>query len=63
MLIKDPHTGQIVLQPSRESIRYIDTGKVKIGCAYIPPPRPLTDSEERVQGWILQRQPLFKGWW
>lgn len=63
MLIKDPLTGQIVIKPSRENVRYIDTGKVKIGCAYIPPPRSLTVSETQLQGWILERKPLFRGWW
>ena len=63
MLTKDPRTGQIVIQPSRENVRYIDTGKVKIGCAYIRVCPALTDGECHLQGWILKRKPLFKGWW
>lgn len=33
--------------------RYYDTGKVKIGLAYEPPPRQPTQEEERVQRALL----------
>ena len=63
MLVKDHATGKIVIRPSRDAVRYVDTGKVKIGSAYTPPPRALNWDEERIQTSLLDRKPLFRGWW
>ena len=63
MLIKVPATGKIVIKPQRETIRYVDTGKVKIGCAYVPKPIRMTYDEECVQDWLLGGRPvLSRGW-
>ena len=36
-----------------------NTGKLTIGCAYVPQPKPMTDSELFVQGLVLgRRMPL-----
>lgn len=53
MLVKDPQTGQIVIDRTPTRIRYIDTGKVKIGCAYLPKPARMTRDEETIQSLML----------
>lgn len=60
MLVKDHATGKIVIKPSREAIRYYDTGKVKIGIAHIPRPRAMNWDEDQIQTALLTGRPIFK---
>lgn len=53
MLVNDPQTGQVVIDKRPTTVRYLDTGKVKIGCAYVPPPARMTRDEEIVQSSLL----------
>lgn len=53
MLIKDHETGRMRICSRPTGIRYIDTGKVKIGCAYIPKPMPMSYESMRIQGALL----------
>lgn len=53
MLVKDPQTGQIVIDKTPTKIRYLDTGKVKIGSAYIPKTSRMTRDEEIIQSAML----------
>lgn len=57
MLIKDHSTGVIRIDKSPTQIRYYDTGKVKIGCAYIPKPMPMTNESILIQGALLGYRP------
>lgn len=38
----------------------VDTGKVKIGCMYVPPPLVLTEDEEQIQAALLGIQPSWE---
>jgi hypothetical protein len=57
MLVKDDTTGCMRICPRPTQIRYIDTGKVKIGCAYIPKPMPMTNESIRIQAALLGQPP------
>jgi len=59
MLIKDETTGRMRICSRPTHIRYIDTGKVKIGCAYIPKPAPMTYEAVRIQGALLGIRPTL----
>lgn len=63
MLIKDPTTGKIVIKPVRETIRYVDNGKVKIGSAYVPHPIHMSSEEIVLQDWILGGPPVLSRRW
>jgi hypothetical protein len=57
MLVKDHATGQTRICSRPTHIRYIDTGKVKIGCAYIPDPMPMSVEAVRIQAALLGHRP------
>lgn len=42
-----------IVRNRRETLFCVDTGKVKIGCAYIPPPMTMHDDELLIQGALL----------
>ena len=58
MLLKDPLTGVTRIDKSPTQICYYDTGKVKIGCAYVPKPMPMHSDSVRIQGILLSHRPL-----
>lgn len=48
--------GQVVFERSQSQVPYVNTGKVKIGCAYIRPPQPIRgDYELNLQGVLLAK--------
>ena len=53
MLVKDPTTGLMRIDKRPMHVRDIDTGKVKIGCAYIPKPMPMSYESMRIQAALL----------
>jgi hypothetical protein len=54
MLVKDPTTGQMRIDKSTlPPVKYLDTGKVKIGCAIAAKPMPLSCDAEQIQGALL----------
>ena len=58
MLLKDPLTGVTRIDKSPTQICYYDTGKVKIGCAYVPKPMPMHPDAVRIQEILLSHRPL-----
>jgi hypothetical protein len=58
MLLKDPLTGVTRIDKSPTQICYYDTGKVKIGCAYVPKPMPMHPDAVQIQGILLSHRPL-----
>ena len=40
----------------RETLFCVDTGKVRIGSAYVPPPMVMEDDEKEIQKALLRRQ-------
>lgn len=63
MLIKDPTTGKIVIKPVRETLRYVDNGKVKIGSAYVCKPMRMSAEEIVLQDWLLGGPPVLSRKW
>jgi len=58
VLLKDPLTGVTRIDKSPTQICYYDTGKVKIGCAYVPKPMPMHPDAVQIQGILLSHRPL-----
>lgn len=59
MLVKDPTTGLMRIDRDPVEVRYFDTGKVKIGIAYVPRPAAMTNEAVRMQGALLGVRPDF----
>lgn len=53
MLVKDPTTGEIRIEKTTAPVKYLETGKVKIGCAIAPKPPALSADAEQIQGALL----------
>ena len=58
MLLKDPLTGVTRIDKIPTQICYYDTGKVKIGCAYVPKPMPMNPDSIQIQEILLGHRPL-----
>jgi len=58
MLLKDPLTGVTRIDKGPTQMRCYDTGKVKIGCAYVPKPMPMPPDAVQIQGILLGHRPL-----
>lgn len=48
---------------NRPAVVPYDTGKVKIGCRYVPPAASLTDEEMAVQHMLLDSNRYSGGFW
>lgn len=55
MLVKDPTTGLMRIDKdfTPSAPRFFDTGKVKIGCAFVRGPRAMGSEEEVIQAILL----------
>jgi len=55
MLVKQ--NNQVVIDNKRrETLFCVDTGKVRIGSAYVPPPMTMCDDELEIQKVLMGRQ-------
>jgi hypothetical protein len=57
MLYTNPETKETKVLRIPHTIRYVDTGKVRIGSAYIAPPKRMTYDEEVMQR-LLMGEPI-----
>jgi hypothetical protein len=53
MLVKDPITGQVRIEKTTAPVKYLETGKVKIGSALIPRLPAMSADAEQIQGALL----------
>lgn len=56
-------TEEGTFSTNRPEVVPYDTGKIKIGCRYIPPAVPLTDEEMQVQQMLLGRNRYTGSFW
>ena len=54
MLVKNPQTGKIEIVRGRSESFFWNTGRVRIGILYQPPPPAMSLDEERIQRGLLK---------